>query len=92
MTVAGLPANASRVLLRHFRIGDHDHSNAFALHGSKWARRKLLHPEQYARLEAAGKLELLEPPRWVSTRNNRVELEFRCRATRFRSSKWDGKG
>jgi xylan 1,4-beta-xylosidase len=32
--------------------------------------------EQYARLEAAGGLELLESPRWVSTASNRLELDF----------------
>ena len=33
-------------------------------------------PEQYARLEAAGQLELLESPRWVPAEKGAVRMEF----------------
>lgn len=74
LAVAGLPARASRVLVRHFRI-DRDHSNAYTVWQQMGSPQQPT-PEQYARLEAAGKLQLLEPPRWVSTARNTVELKF----------------
>ena len=57
--VAGVPG---RVLLRHYRI-DGSHSNAYAA----WQRMgspTQPAPEQYAALEAAGRLEELDAPRW----------------------------
>ena len=33
-------------------------------------------PEQYAKLEAAGQLELLESPRWVTARAGAVDVSF----------------
>jgi xylan 1,4-beta-xylosidase len=74
MNVAGLPDAASRVLVRHFRI-DRDHSNAYTA-WQQMGSPQQPSPEQYARLEAAGKLELLEPPRWVSANRNHIDLEF----------------
>jgi xylan 1,4-beta-xylosidase len=62
LDVKGLPA---RVLMKHYRI-DETHSNAWT------AWKKMGSPqqptaEQYAALEAAGQLELLESPRWIAT-------------------------
>jgi xylan 1,4-beta-xylosidase len=74
VTVAGLPDRAARVLVRHFRI-DRDHSNAYTVWQQMGSPQEPS-PEQYARLEAAGRLELLEPPRWVSANGNSVELQF----------------
>ena len=74
LTVAGLPAEAGRVLLRHHRIDD-THSNAF----SAWKQMGSPQhptPDQYARLEAAGQLELLESPRWAGAGAGAVELAF----------------
>jgi len=74
LTLAGMPPTAGRVLLRHFRI-DRDHSNAF----TAWKQMgSPQHPsaEQQARLEAAGGLELLESPRWVSVEKGSVEVSF----------------
>jgi len=74
LTVAGLPAEAGRVLLRHYRIDD-THSNAFTV----WKQMESPQhpaPDQYARLEAAGQLESLESPRWVGAAAGAVELAF----------------
>ena len=68
LIVSGAPP---RFLLRHYRI-DGFHSNAFAA----WRRMRspqTASPEQYAALEAAGQLQELDSPRWVSAR----ELELR---------------
>jgi xylan 1,4-beta-xylosidase len=72
LTLAGLPAAAGRVLLRHYRIDD-SHSNAYTVWKQMGSPQ---HPteDQYARLEAAGQLELLESPRWVESRGGVLEL------------------
>jgi xylan 1,4-beta-xylosidase len=74
LDVAGVPAGAGRVLMRHYRI-DQGHSNAYT------AWKEMGSPQdpttrQYARLEAAGQLQLLESPRWLRTREGRVEMNF----------------
>jgi xylan 1,4-beta-xylosidase len=33
-------------------------------------------PDEYAKLEAAGQLELLESPSWVATEKGSVKLDF----------------
>ncbi|HEY3839673.1 MAG TPA: beta-xylosidase, partial [Bryobacteraceae bacterium] len=74
LTITGLPDHAASAQISHFRI-DRDHSNAF----TTW--QKMGSPQepttaQYDRLEAAGKLEMLEPPHPVKVNNNRIELSF----------------
>jgi xylan 1,4-beta-xylosidase len=74
LTVTGIPAADERVLLRHYRI-DRDHSNAYTL----W--RQLGSPQQptesqYASLEAAGRLQQLESPRWIITHSGQADLDF----------------
>ena len=74
LTIAGIPAAAGRVLVRHYRI-DEEHSNAY----TAWLRMgspEQPSAEQYARLEAAGQLELLDSPEWVSTQDGRLSLSF----------------
>jgi xylan 1,4-beta-xylosidase len=74
LTVNGIPDRAPRLLLRHYRI-DHDHSNAYTL----WERMgspQSPTPEQYARLEEAGQLQLLESPRWVWNESGSIDLTF----------------
>ena len=58
LAVAGLPKEASRVLLRHYRI-DQTHSNAYSVWKQMGSPAK---PDaaEYARLEAAGGLDLLD--------------------------------
>jgi len=74
MTVAGLPAAAARVLLRHYRI-DRNHSNAYALWKQMGSPQNPT-PEQYSQLEAAGQLELLESPRWLRSNKGSVDVNF----------------
>jgi len=74
LSVAGVPATAARVLLRHYRI-DQEHSNAYA------AWKQLKSPqnptaEEFAQLEAAGQLALVESPRWVPNRGAEVPIAF----------------
>ena len=74
LTIAGLPADAARVQVRHYRI-DRDHSNSYTLWKQMGSPQSPT-PEQYARLEAAGQLQLLESPRWVASQSGAVELIF----------------
>ncbi|HEV2690282.1 MAG TPA: beta-xylosidase, partial [Bryobacteraceae bacterium] len=68
--ITGLPP--SPLLLQHYRI-DGEHSNAF----STW--KKMGAPqspgvEQYAQLEAAGQLALLDSPRWLHANAGTLEI------------------
>ncbi|HMC61441.1 MAG TPA: hypothetical protein VKJ01_19780, partial [Candidatus Solibacter sp.] len=74
LRIAGVPASARRVLTRHYRI-DQTHSNAY----TTWKHLGLLQhptPEQYAALEAAGRLQLLDSPQWTEARAGEVRLAF----------------
>ena len=74
LDISGVPASARRILLRHYRI-DSSHSNAFTV----WkAMGSPEHPDAsaYAKLEAAGDLQLLESPRWINAANGKVVLPF----------------
>jgi len=74
LVLSGIPASAQRVLVRHFRI-DQEHSNAYTL----WKRMggpQNPTPEQYAQLAAAGQLQLLTSPEWVSSKGGSAELTF----------------
>ena len=74
MMVAGLPDGVARVQVRHFRI-DRGHSNAYTVWQQMGSPQEPS-AEQYARLEAAGRLALLEPPRSISAKRNSVDLQF----------------
>ena len=69
-----LPPAAARVLLTHYRI-DGSHSNAYTAWKEMGSPQSPT-PEQYAKLEAAGQLELLESPRWLRTANGQAHVEF----------------
>ncbi|MGD0013510.1 MAG: beta-xylosidase [Bryobacteraceae bacterium] len=75
LAVSGIPASAGRVLIRHFRI-DEQHSNAYTV-WRELGSPQSPSPEQYARLEAAGRLEMLESPRWLWNAGGRLEVGFR---------------
>ena len=67
-----LPPNTA--LLEHFRV-DSDHSNAF----SAW--KKMGSPQspsaaQYEDLQAAGQLQLLTSPTWISVQQGTAHLQF----------------
>jgi xylan 1,4-beta-xylosidase len=74
LTVSGIPARAKRAQLHHYRI-DRDHSNAYTVWKEMGSPQKPT-PEQYARLESAGKLQELEPPRPVQIDGGKVDLKF----------------
>jgi xylan 1,4-beta-xylosidase len=74
LTVAGLPAGAARVQVRHYRI-DRDHSNSYTAWKQMGSPQHPT-PEQTRRLEAAGQLQLLDSPHWVASGAGQVELSF----------------
>ena len=72
VTIAGFPAGVDRVLLQDFRI-DEQHSNAYTV----WqAMGSPQHPttEEYARLRAAGQLQLLTSPQWIEVHDRKIEI------------------
>jgi xylan 1,4-beta-xylosidase len=58
--ISGLPANAKKATLRHYRI-DETHSNAWTAWKNMGSPQQPT-PEQYKTLEAAGQLQELKPP------------------------------
>lgn len=70
---AGLPADAKRILLSHFRI-DQQHSNSYALWLAAGSRQALA-PEQRIQLEEAGQLQLLESPKWLDASSDGLDVE-----------------
>ncbi|MFZ0293351.1 MAG: beta-xylosidase [Candidatus Sulfotelmatobacter sp.] len=74
LVITGLPKNAKRALLEHFRI-DSDHSNAFAA-WKEMGSPQAPNEREYERLQRAGQLQLLSSPAWVDMRQGRVELQF----------------
>jgi xylan 1,4-beta-xylosidase len=74
LVIAGVPSSAQRVLARHYRI-DSTHSNAYTV-WKQMGSPQTPSPEQYARLEAAGQLELLHSPEWLWNENGQVEVSF----------------
>jgi xylan 1,4-beta-xylosidase len=74
LVITGLPADAKRGLLEHFRV-DADHSNAF----SAWKEMgspQSLSESAYKRLESSGQLQLLDSPAWVEVQHGEVQLHF----------------
>ncbi len=72
--ITGIPGEARRLLLRHYRI-DETHSNAW----SAWKRMgspQSPNAEQYAALEAAGQLQQLDSPRWIESRGGGAKLDI----------------
>jgi xylan 1,4-beta-xylosidase len=74
LEIAGVPSTATRVLVRHYRI-DETHSNAWTAWKAMGSPQRPT-PEQYARLEAAGQLQLADSPKWVDMRAGATKLEF----------------
>jgi xylan 1,4-beta-xylosidase len=63
-----------RVLLHHYRI-DAEHSNSYEV-WKKMGSPQTPSPEQYAQLEKAGHLQLLNSPEWLGTSNGSINLKF----------------
>ena len=74
LTITGLPVEAKRALLEHFRV-DGDHSNAFAVWKAMGSPQSLS-LEQSQRLQSAGELQLLNSPAWVTSENGAIHLHF----------------
>ena len=72
LTISGLPP--ARMLVQHFRVDD-DHSNSYET-WKKMGSPQQPTPEQYAQLEAAGNLHLLESPRWETAGDGRIHMAF----------------
>ena len=73
VTINGLPAGVHRVLLHHYRLDD-THSNSYTV----WkAMGSPQHPttKQYAALQAAAGLELLDSPQWADVVNGQLEVK-----------------
>ena len=74
LAMTGIPAQAQAVLVRHYRIDD-KHSNAYEAWRAMGAPQKPIE-EQYAKLEAAGKLAMLGPAERKRPTDGRVLLRF----------------
>ena len=75
LKVDGIPSGAAkRVLVEHFRI-DAAHSNAFEVWKAMGSPQQPSE-KQYRELEAAGQLQLLSSPEWISVENDVVTLHF----------------
>jgi xylan 1,4-beta-xylosidase len=74
LTIAGIPVEARRVLLRHSRI-DQEHSNAYTVWKSMGSPQNPT-AEQYARLESAGQLQMLTSPEWIVPQSGKVIARF----------------
>jgi xylan 1,4-beta-xylosidase len=74
MTVNGIPKAVTTARLNHYRI-DKTHSNSFTAWNEMGSPQNPT-PDQYARMEAAGRLELLESPRWLRNDDGKAEISF----------------
>ncbi len=74
LTITGLPANAKRALLEHFRV-DSDHSNAFTA-WKEMGSPQSPNERESERLQSAGQLQLLSSPAWVEMQQGTVKLQF----------------
>jgi xylan 1,4-beta-xylosidase len=74
LAIDGLPADARRGLLEHFRV-DSDHSNAFTIWKEMGSPRVLSESERN-RLESAGQLQMLSSPAWTNIQGGTVRVQF----------------
>ena len=72
VTIAGIPAGVKKVLLQHYRIDD-THSNAYTVWKAMGSPQAPT-PEEYAKLKAAGQLELLTSPEWLDVSGGKVTI------------------
>jgi xylan 1,4-beta-xylosidase len=74
VSVSGIPRSVHRVLVQQFRIDEH-HSNAFTAWKEMGSPQ---HPdaEQYAKLQAAGQLQLKGSPTWATAEHGRVNVHL----------------
>lgn len=72
LTVSGLPAG--RFVVEHYRV-DNEHSNSYEV-WKKMGSPAQPSAEQYAELEKAGQLQLMDSPRWLTSEDGRARLQF----------------
>jgi xylan 1,4-beta-xylosidase len=72
VTVAGIPSGVKKVLLHHYRIDD-THSNSYTVWKAMGSPQSPT-PEEYAKLKAAGQLELLTSPEWLDVSGGKVTI------------------
>jgi xylan 1,4-beta-xylosidase len=74
LVISGLPEDAKRGLLEHFRV-DSDHSNAFTT-WKEMGSPQSPSPSEYERLQASGQSQLLNSPAWIAIQQDAVHLQF----------------
>jgi xylan 1,4-beta-xylosidase len=74
LTIEGLPPDVKRARSEHFRIDAH-HSNSFTA-WKEMGSPQSPSPVQYQQLEAAGQLQLLGSPAWISLDQGAAHLQF----------------
>ncbi|HEV2274080.1 MAG TPA: beta-xylosidase [Acidobacteriaceae bacterium] len=74
VSIKGISPSAHRVLLQQYRI-DGEHSNAYTVWKEMGSPQNPT-PAQYAKLQAAGQLQLLDSPRWMTPENGSVKVEM----------------
>ena len=74
LNIPGLPVASSKAKLSHYRV-DETHGNSFTLWKSMGEPQKPT-PEQYAELEAAGKLAELGKPSTVEIKDHNAAIDF----------------
>lgn len=74
LKISGVPDNAKRLLLRHYRI-DQNHSNAYTV-WKQMGSPQQPSAEQYKKLEGAGQLQLIESPRWIDNVAGEEDMKF----------------
>ena len=72
ITVTGIPASVRRVLVEHYRI-DETHSNSYTVWQAMGSPQQPT-DVQYARLKAAGQLELLTSPEWLDVTKQQITI------------------
>ena len=70
--IVGIPAGVKKVLLEHYRIDD-THSNAFTAWKAMGSPQSPTAAE-YAKLKAAGQLQLLTSPEWLDVNRGTVTI------------------
>ncbi len=74
VVISGLTSAGNRVLVQHYRI-DQGHSNAYTA-WKEMGSPQHPSPAQRTVLEAAGQLQTLDSPRWLTIRNGTVKFDF----------------
>src|SRR3954464_4434738 len=73
LSITGIPSGIGRVLVQHFRIDD-THSNAYTMWKQMGSPQHPT-PEQYAQLQDAAGLQLLNAPGWADVRDRTIKIE-----------------